>query len=315
MSGSGHRVPLGVAVWTRYMRGPAGVRYTQAVIDHFDSITPEVELKMDNVATAPGEWTFDAAERLAVLATTEGKEMRGHALLWHKQIPAWVLRRTWTQARMTDFLSEHVAVTMNAFRGRIREWDVVNEPLADDGSFRASLWSETLGPEYIGQALTWAREADPTAKLFINEYGAEHGQKSDGLLRLAAKLREAGAPLDGIGFQMHVSTSCYPREHELAATFARFAELGLEVRITEMDIRATDLSMSPSERAVATTEIYQEAARACAAEPQCRGFTVWGVDDSTSWLRTDKAALLLDDDLQPKPAMAVIRAEFDRVSV
>ena len=161
--------------------------------------------------------------------------MRGHTLLWHEQLPAWITQGTWTRATLEPVLKQYVQTVVAHYRGKVDSWDVVNEPLADDGTLRQNLWYRVIGPDYISLALQWARQADPNVKLFINDYGAERpSAKRDGLLRLVNDLRSRGVPLDGVGFQAHFTTAWYATRAELTNTLQQFAS----ARATRGDHRA-----------------------------------------------------------------------------
>lgn len=188
------------------------------------------------------------------------------------------------------------------YRGRVDEWDVVNEAIADDGQLRDTIWLRKIGPDYIELAFRWAREADPNARLYYNDYGAEgSGQKADAVYNLLADLRQRGVPVDGVGFQSHFTLYVPPGMDE---TFTRFSGLGLDLAITEMDVRlrlaasATDLQNQ--------ADVYQRVLTTCRTQPRCRTFTVWGVIDRYSWVPDYfpgyGAPLLFDDYYLAKPA-------------
>ncbi|HEV2061254.1 MAG TPA: endo-1,4-beta-xylanase, partial [Solirubrobacteraceae bacterium] len=296
-------VPLGAAVsWSRF-RGDDALE--ALFLREFDSVTPENEMKMAFLQPRRGEFTFGAADALVRFATLRGKRVRGHTLVWHQQNPAWLTHGSWTEEELEEVLSDHVRTVVGHFRGRVDTWDVVNEPLDLDGSLRAggAPWAPVLGRGYIETALRAARAADPEAKLFINEIAAEHGgPKLDALVALAADLKARGVPLDGIGLQNHTTVTSFPSRERLADAIARFAALGLEVEITEMDVATSTGSGSLGERLVRQGDAYRAAAAACRANAACTGITVWGLADHLSWLGAEEHALPFDATLAPKPA-------------
>ena len=298
-----HQVPLGSAVSWERVDDDDALRALFAA--EFDSLTPENEMKMAYLQPRRGEFDFEASDKLVRFARILGKRVRGHTLVWHQQNPGWLTHGAWSAEELEDVLVEHVTTVVGRYRGRVEAWDVVNEPLEADGSLRAGRapWAGVLGRGYIETALRAARAADPGAKLFINEVGAEHvGPKLDALVALAADLKARGVPLDGIGLQNHTTTVGFPDRDRLAGTIARFAELGLEVEITEMDVAVAGDTGTAEERLARQATAYGAAADACGASPACTGITVWGLADHLSWLGEQEGALPFDAALAPKPA-------------
>jgi len=281
--------------------------YVDAFLRHFDGFTPENELKMDALRPTADRWNFKAADEMLAFARTHRRRVRGHTLVWHSQVPRWVEERTWDRASLMAFLKDHIQTTVGRYRGQIAEWDVVNEAFDDDGSLRRTLWLDVIGPEYLELALRWAHEADPAAKLYINDFGNERDNaKSDGMLRVARELRDRGVPLSGIGFQSHLKTTWHPTSAELRANLARFTALGLDVHLTELDVGTSETSGSTAQRLGLQAAVYEQVTAACVATPRCTGVTVWGVSDLSTWLGSAEMPLLLDPAFAPKPALAAV---------
>jgi endo-1,4-beta-xylanase len=190
----------------------------------------------------------------------------------------------------------------------VAEWDVLNEPVDDDGKLTRNVFFEALGERYIDVALRAAREADPQARLFINEQGAEvPGPKGFAMFSLVRRLQARGVPLDGIGFQNHTAARGYPSRAQLEGTLEAYAGLGLATAVTEMDVvvrRGSDLAEQ--------AEAYGAAADACLAVRSCTGFTVWGVTDRYSWRGPQRRPLLFDVAGAPKPALTAVVQRFLR---
>jgi endo-1,4-beta-xylanase len=265
----------------------------------FDVVTPENELKWETVHPERDRFDFGPADEVAEVAP-----MRGHTLVWHLQNPGWLEHGEFSREELVAILREHITTVMRRFPD-VREWDVVNEAVSDEGPLRDSVWLRGIGPEYIDLAFRFAREADPDAKLFYNDYGAEgEGTKARAVLELLRGLRARGVPVDGVGLQGHVDTKPIPR---LDATLAAYAALGLDVVFTEVDVRMRD--GAPDLRAQARQ--YARLGRACRELDRCRGFVVWGISDAESWVPQaypgEGDALLFDDDLRPKPAYDALR--------
>jgi endo-1,4-beta-xylanase len=194
------------------------------------------------------------------------------------------------------------------YRDSVPVWDVVNEVVADSGRLRPSVFLRRLGPDYIAEAFRLAHRTAPKAKLYINEIGADGlNQKSDRLYRLVRELRSAGVPLDGVGLQGHFNLKGIPDGYR--QNMERFAALGLEVAITELDVALPAQASAEDERRQA--DIYAEVVRTCKAVPACRSITFWGFTDSRSWISETQpgfgAATLLDARLRPKPAFEAVQ--------
>lgn len=204
----------------------------------------------------------------------------------------------------------HIATEAGRYRGSIYAWDVVNEAFQDDGSWRQSIFYDAMGPDYVAIALRAAREADPGAKLYVNDYNVEtDGPKMRALYDLVGKLKRDGVPIDGVGLQSHFVLGRVPAD--LAEVMAKFAALDVDVAITELDVR---IPLPANAAALAQqAEDYASVIGACRATARCVGVTTWGITDDRSWIRSFfggyGAALPFDEQDRPKPAVgAMIRA-------
>lgn len=258
--------------------------YAEVLAREFDYVTPENVMKWGPLQPTPAAWDFSAADALLDKAAANGQTVKGHALVWHLQMPDWAAALT--GGALVDALHAHITATTRHFRGRLRAWDVVNEAIADEGanSIRRGLHS-TLGISGMADAFKRARAEDPEAKLFYNDYGIEGlNSKSDAVYRLLQDLIAAGAPIDGVGFQSHFSTKNYPSLPALRANMRRFAALGLSVNISELDVRTMEVPGSKAQRRAAQAIAYQEVAAACAGHAACEALTLWGFTDAYSWI-------------------------------
>ena len=337
-------VPLGAAVRLTSLRN--GGRYRATFLREFESLTAENEMKMQALQPRRGKFDFAAADELVRFARRNDKAVRGHTLVWGQALPLWLIdhgaldrvglrlppivlptlpgplgrlvgRTTtqltgWRRDELLAVMKDHIRTVMQHYRGDIAEWDVVNEPIAADGSLEQTVWRRFIGPEYIEQALRTARAADPKARLFINDFGVEGpGPKLDGLVRLARDLVARGVPLDGIGLQTHTHLLGYVDETTLTQTMRRFTRLGLEVQITEMDVATSSLlDVAMPDRLQRQALAYAAAARACNAVALCTRMTTWGITDAVSWLKPGEAGLLFDSGYRAKPAYAAVRGAF-----
>lgn len=264
--------------------------YRDAFLRTFSSLTPENAMKWSIVHPRRGTWDFEEADALVEMAQRTKRRVRGHPLVWDQQLPEWA-----GEGDVAANLREHVRALASRYRGRIAQWDAVNEPLEDDGRLTRNVFQKALGERWIDLAFRTAREADPEARLFLNEIAAERGDKFRALLALARRLQRRGVPIDGIGLQNHTTSDDFPSERVLRRDFAAIAELGLDVEITEMDVEG------------GSPRAFAAAARACAAAPNCTGVTVWGVTDRWSWIGAATTPLLFDDEGKPKPALRALR--------
>ena len=303
---NGH-VPLGTAVQLGYLQKDAG--YAAAVGSGiFSTFSPENELKMEWVQPDEGRWNFAPADALVDWAVAHRMSVRGHTLIFGKQTPSWVGRLLFPKD-VDQALQTEVRTVMGRYKANIHEWDVVNEAFDDYGHWRSNAFYNALGPAYVDHAFIAARQTDPTAKLYYNEYNADVANaKQAAVVKLVAHLASQHL-IDGVGLQLHTAIGHAPTHDALLATMKQYASMGLDVEITEMDVdaRGDGQAASLPDRLAQQAEVYRAAASACAESPNCKRFTVWGVGDKYSWLGADRVPLLLDANFQPKPALGVVR--------
>ncbi|QRV80368.1 endo-beta-1,4-xylanase [Ceratobasidium sp. AG-Ba] len=265
--------------------------------------TPGNQLKWDATESTRGVFTFTNADYEVSWAKNHSQAIRGHTFAWYSQLPSWVSNGGFNNATLISILQNHIATVAGRYKGQLYSWDVVNEAFNEDGTWRTNVFYDTIGPSYVAIALRAARAVDPTAKLYINDYNIEWtGAKSDAIYALAKDLLAQGVPLDGIGFQAHLIVNSFYRTFQ--ANFERFAALGLDVALTELDIRytlpATDALIK------AQAENYNYVISSCIAVPKCVGITVWDTSDDYSWIPSvfpgQGEALLFDANKKPKLA-------------
>lgn len=281
--------------------------YAATLGSEFGQITPGNSMKWDTTEPVQGQFNFAKGDVITDFAEQHGQTVRGHTLVWHSQLPGWVgsLPSVQVEAAMTNHITEEAT----HYRGAVLAWDVVNEPFNEDGTFRTSPFYTAMGSDYIATALRAAHAADPDAKLYINDYNIEGlGAKSDAMYALVSELLDEGVPLDGVGMQAHLAVQ-YGFPYQMQANMQRFADLGLDVAVTELDVRM-QLPADATETATQSS-YYRQVTEACLAVERCVGITVWDYTDKYSWVPStfpgQGAANLYDENLLPKPAYSAVR--------
>ncbi|MET7302503.1 endo-1,4-beta-xylanase [Embleya sp. NPDC005575] len=283
--------------------------YRDKVRYEFNSITPESAMGWSRTEPQRGVYQWQDADTVIDFAAGAGQDVRGQTSVWYNSVPDWVAHGNFGADELRAILKAHIEAVVSRYKDRVHIWDVVNEVLNDDGTMRSSFWSDRLGTGYIADALRWARAADPTAKLYINDYNAERvNSKSTALFDLATNLRRQGVPLDGIGFQTHVTVNT--DVSQLKGLLGKFADAGFDVAITELDVRMT---LPPTQAQVdAQTAAYDSIVRSCIAVTRCVSTTVWGFTDAHSWVPSSLpgwgAATMFDTNLAPKAAYTAVNA-------
>ena len=307
--------PVGTAVQAVHLTDPALARLiaTQA-----SQLTPEWEMKMEYIVLDDGSFRFTAPDAIAAFARAHGMGLFGHTLVWYAQTSPAFERLDEGRVSFGAAYRNYIHAVVGRYRGQAVGWDVVNEAVAEDGEgWRDSLWSQRLGAfEHMVLAFQHAREADPNAKLFLNDYNLEWiPKKRATFLRLVERLLAAGAPLDGVGTQTHVAADQAPGE--IARTIRELGQFGLAVHVSEFDVsisRAQGLMPNRLELERQQAALYGEAAEAFMALPprQRFAFSFWGLRDQESWLKREDARdtpLPFDDQGRPKAAAAAWAAQ------
>ncbi len=297
---------VGAAVQSAFLNDP---RYTAVFDRHFNYVTAEYEMKWDPIERVQGTEDYLGGDSIASYAAGQGMKLKGHALVWHGAVPGWA--NGLSNADFRAAFERHIHNVADHFRGQVYAWDVVNEAVADDASgLRDTVFRQKLGDGYIADAFRLARQADPQALLFYNDYGGEDlNAKSDRIYDLVRGLVQQGVPIDGVGLQMHISAAMPPDAAAVAANMRRLASLGLRVNISEMDVRVADLPAAT--RLDTQKSVYHSIVGACVAETRCDAVTFWGFTDAHTWIGND-APLLFDAQYAPKPAFSGVLDAFRR---
>jgi endo-1,4-beta-xylanase len=301
---------------------------SKLITEQFGSMTPENAMKMGPIHPSEKFYFWRDADSIAAFAQRNKMKLRGHTLCWHNQTPRWLFTDSATGKQVTkevllQRLKDHITTVVNRYKGTVYAWDVVNEAISDkkEEYLRNSLWYQICGEDFIARAFQYAHEADPNALLFYNDYNEISSVKREKIYKLVKGLKEAGVPIDGIGMQGHWAVN-EPSEEQLDSTIGRFAELGLKVQVTELDIsvypkehdarerRASDYDTAFSaEKEAKQMEVYKMCFKLFRKYKKVlSGVTFWNISDRSSWLdnfpvrgRKDYP-LLFDKSMLPKKA-------------
>jgi endo-1,4-beta-xylanase len=305
---------------------------TALAIAQFNSISPENDLKWENIhpRSGPDGYDFAAADRYVEFGEKHGMFIVGHTLVWHEQTPKWVFQGEdggpATREALLERMRDHIHTVAGRYKGRIHSWDVVNEAVADNGSLRDTPWLRIIGEDYIAKAFEYAREADPAAQLRYNDYALEKPAKRQGVIALVRKLQAQGVPIDGVGSQTHANLG-WPSAEELDEALTELTGLGLPIAITELDVagsrnlqqvQSADVAQNPGANADQNlvddhtqrqVKQYGDFFRIFMKHRDAIELvTFWGVTDANSWRRQGQP-LLFDGQWRPKPAFDAVIAE------
>jgi endo-1,4-beta-xylanase len=265
-------------------------QYVNTLNTEFNSVTPENEMKWDALEPNRNQFNWGNADRIFNHARGRGMSVRGHTLVWHSQLPGWVGGLDTNNLRSA--MTNHINQVMGHWRGQIHSWDVVNEAFEENGSRRQSVFQQRLGNGYMEEAFRAARAADGNAKLCYNDYNTDGiNAKSNAVFALVQDFKNRGVPIDCVGFQSHFNAQS-PVPSNYRDNLQRFADLGVDVQITELDIEGSGTAQANN---------YANVVNACLAVSRCTGITVWGIPDHYSW-RPNGTPLLFDSNYQKKPA-------------
>ncbi len=290
---------FGYAALLKFYEQPDGAVYADIAAEEFNLVTTENSLKWDRLNPLPGKYRWAEADNLVSHAKARRQAVHGHTLIWHRQLPGWIQRTD--PAERETHMREFIDRVLTRYGDDIPIWDVVNEALEEDGTFRNSIWYEAMGAEFIDTAFRQARASAPNATLLYNEYDVSFaGPKADGLMALMQSLKDANTPVDGVGFQMHLDAD-FDRYDEVAANFQTIADMDLDIYITELDVSIRD---GQTEEQQAT--VFAEVLSLCLEQPRCKAYQTWGFTDMYSW-RSEYRPLIMDDRYQIKPAYEALQ--------
>jgi endo-1,4-beta-xylanase len=337
--GQRHNLFIGTAVDMNALNNASDPQYRQIVASEFSTVTAENVMKWESLEPVRGTYDWAAADQLVQFAKQNHQLVRGHVLVWHNQLPSWlttgVSNGTISNDELRNLLHKHITDVVTHFRGKIWQWDVVNEAASDPWDSPPAIhlkgfWAEHLGAGYIADAFRWARAADAKALLFYNDYNIEafgsenEGDKTFYVYNMVKQLRADHVPIDGVGSQGHLGTQYGNYDTmQVADALKRFAGLGLATALTEVDVRSqmtagvqANDSNEINPRLQASAANYSVLMQACLLSPHCLSYTVWGFSDNHSWVPgwftnpPEGLATLYDANYQPKRAYQLIRADL-----
>lgn len=308
----------------------------ELISTHFNHLSPENLLKWSSVHREPGVYNFEIADQYVAFGEERGMSLYGHALVWHQQVPEWVFLddagKAITKAALIERLSDHITTVAGRYGDRIEYWDVVNEAFNDDGSLRDTPWRSILGDDYIAEVFELTSTLIPDAKLVYNDYSLASSNKRAGVLQMVEDLQARGIRIDAIGEQGHYNRT-YPSISQIDQMLGDFADLGIAVLITELDvdplpnaqgIQGADLSVNeayneeynpfqtclPEDLDAELATRWQSLFEAFVERSDIiEAVTFWGVSDGQSWLNNwpvqgrTNYPLLFNRDLTAKLAL------------
>ncbi len=295
--------------------------YTNILTSQFASATVDGELNWSfndgELRPAPDSYNFKKPDKVFAFAHQQNLPVQAHHLVWgeEKWLPAWLKNGHYSKDQLLELMHQHIQTVAGHYRGQVREWSVVNEPFTRQlHTFGLhDWWADHVGSqEYIDKAFTWAHEADPNAKLLLNDFNDEGlNQVSDTTYNYIKGMKERGVPIDGVGLQMHIGGDVVPTKEEVIKNMQRFAALGVSVYVTEFDVNMQFVKGTEPERLQKEAAIYHDMVAACVQSKVCHSFAFLGITDMESWYvdlgLKQSEPLMFDHLYQPKPAFFAVR--------
>ena len=324
---------IGVAVNQRNVSNPDQIALIKK---EFNSITAENDMKPGEIHPKEGVWNWERADKIANFCRENGIKLRGHCLCWHSQFADWMFTdskgKPVKKEVFYERLREHIHTVVNRYKDIVYAWDVVNEAMADDGRswpgreqspYRQSRHFQLCGDEFIAKAFQFAREADPNALLFYNDYSCVDEGKRERIYNMVKKMKDAGVPIDGIGMQGHYNIY-FPSEEQLEKAIVRFKELVNHIHITELDLRMNqemggqlqgfsrgEAKPIPAYMNTLQTDQYARLFKVFRKHKDVIDcVTFWNLGDRDSWLGVNNHPLPFDEKYRPKACYRAIR-NFD----
>ena len=269
---------------------------SKAVAAECGMITPEIHLKWNSIENRKGSIWYQPVDDLVAFAARTGQKIYGHALIWEQSTPDWALRELKAR-RNWRLVSDHMERVLGRYGAVIDVWDVVNEPIDTQGGkngLRRTTFHRVFGPDYVAEALQTARHYAPHARLMLNDYSFEYENhvevdRRKAFLKLLGDLKGRGIPLDGVGLQAHLDLGKGPMKRATIAPFMQaIADMGLDIYITELDVKERDYRATPQTRDMRVADEVARYLDIALEQPAVRGVTTWGLSDRHSWLKVER---------------------------
>lgn len=274
--------------------------YVNTVNDEFNMVTVENDMKFPVIHPQRDVYDFTKADLIVDNAIKNNQLVRGHTLVWGNNIPDWVTKGNYSNYELRIILKNHIQTVVNHYKGKVYAWDVVNEAYNEDGTMKDTFWLRTIGEDYIKLAFQWAHEADPNVKLFYNDYEIDRPNlKSNAIYNLAKEMKAQNIPIDGIGYQMHITTERKISAKKFNENVNRFGELGIKTHVTELDIgikAGTSVESGLKKQA----NMYSNILQMCLNNNNCTALILWGFTDKYTWRDKSELPLVYSDSYRPK---------------
>lgn len=289
-------------------------QFDLALIDN----TPNWYFTNGGLRPSPTTYNFTQMDQVVAFARTHNMTIQAHHLVWgeEKWLPAWLKNGNYNKAQLLQLIHDHIMTVVGRYKGQIKEWSVVNEAFSRAQHIYGlrDWWADHIGDDsYIDDAFVWAHQADPAAKLILNDFEDETANSiSNAMYTYIKSAKARGIPIDGIGMQMHIDGTNPPTKQAVIANMRRFAALGVGVYVTEFDVNMSNVKATNAVKDQKEATIYYQMMRACIESQVCHSFSILGITDKETWYNylgtaPDARPLPFNSNYQPKPAFYSLR--------
>lgn len=284
--------------------------------------TPNWYFTDGGLRPSPTTFNFKQMDQVINFAESNHMAVQAHHFVWgeEKWLPPWLKNGNYSKSQLLELIHQHILTVGGRYKGRIKEWTVVNEAFSRSRHIYGlhDWWADHIGDQsYIDKSFIWARQADPKAKLILNDFGNETASGiSDDMYNYIKSAKARGVPIDGVGMQMHIDGTHPPAKDAVIANMKRFASLGVDVYVTEFDVNMNDVKLSGRQKDKKEGQIYYDMMRACIESKACHSFAILGITDKETWYNhiglKDPRPLPFDKKYRPKPAFYSLRSALEQ---
>ena len=315
-----HSVELGNFAMSSYLNDQ---RYSSILSSQFNLAlidnTPNWYFTDGGLRPGPTTYNFKTMNKVVAYGQNHNMRLQAHHLVWgeEKWLPDWLKNGHYTSSQLLGLMHDHINTVAGRYKGQIQEWTVVNEAFTRQQHLYGlhDWWADSIGStDYIDQAFIWAHQADPHAKLILNDFDNEHfNSVSNAMYDYIKSAKARGVPIDGIGMQMHIDGTHPPLMNEVTQNMQRFGQLGIKVYVTEFDVNMSAVPAPDTVKDTIEAGIYYEMMRACIDAGDCHSFSSLGITDKETWYNymgpttADARPLMFDANYNPKPAFYAFR--------